>query len=54
MNEEHIHIPSGCNIPEDAVFYKNCGCGDHNHAPKKIATFNLETNILSIAPTGEL
>jgi hypothetical protein len=54
-NEEHTHIPhtSGCNIPEDAIFYRNCGCRDHDHAPEKIGTFNLNTNILSVVLTGE-
>ena len=55
MSEEHINIEhSGCHIPEDAVFYKNCGCGQHMPIPEKIATFNMETQILSVAVTGEL
>ena len=53
MSEEHVHTPSGCNIPEDAIFYKNCGCSEHMKQPQKIGTFNLETNILSVGPTGE-
>jgi hypothetical protein len=55
-NEENINIQtSGSSIPEDAVFYGGC-CGLHGstNPPKKIATFNIETNILSITPTGEL
>ena len=54
-NEEHTHIhhASGCNIPDDAILYKHCGCGQHSHAPEKIGTFNLETNILSVTLTGE-
>lgn len=56
MSEESINIPhSGCHIPDDAVFYKNCGCGGHHdHAPQKIATFNMDTNILSVNITGEV
>lgn len=55
MSEEHINIQhSGCHIPEDAIFYKNCGCGQHMPTPEKIATFNMETQILSVAITGEL
>lgn len=56
MSEENINIPhSGCHIPDDAVFYKNCGCGGHHdHAPQKIAIFNIETNILSVNITGEV
>jgi len=55
MSEEHINIEhSGCHIPEDAIFYKNCGCHQHEHSPEKIATFNMETNILSVVITGEL
>jgi hypothetical protein len=55
-DEEHTHIPhaSGCNIPDDAIFYRNCGCGQHMPIPEKIGTFNIETNILSVAITGEL
>jgi hypothetical protein len=54
-DEEHTHIPhaSGCNIPDDAIFYRNCGCRNHEHPPEKIGTFNLDTNTLSIALIGE-
>jgi hypothetical protein len=57
-NEENTHNPhgSGCSLPEDAILYKNCGCGggNHSHKPEKIATFNTDTNTLSIVLTGEL
>jgi hypothetical protein len=54
-DEEHTHIPhaSGCNIPDDAIFYRNCGCRGHEHNPEKIGTFNLDTNTFSVALTGE-
>ncbi len=55
MNEEHINIQhSGCHIPEDAIFYKNCGCDQHMPTPEKIATFNMDTNTLSVILNDEL
>ena len=48
-NEENINIQtSGSNIPEDAVFYGDC-CGLHGstNQPKKIATFNIETQTIT-------
>jgi hypothetical protein len=53
-HEEHTHAPhaSGCNIPDDATLYKDCGCKNHEHHPEKIGTFNLDTNIFSIQLTG--
>jgi hypothetical protein len=56
MNEEqHAHTPhtSGCNIPDDAIPYKDCGCKNHEHHPEKIGTFNPNTNTFSIVLTGE-
>jgi hypothetical protein len=54
MNEEHINIQhSGSHIPEDAIFYKNCGCDQHMPMPEKIGTFNMDTQTLSVAITGE-
>lgn len=55
MSEENINIQSsGCHLPEDAILYSNCGCGQHMPTPEKIATFNMETQVLSVAITGEL
>jgi hypothetical protein len=54
-NQEHASIPhSGCNIPEDAIMYHNCGCNQHQKPPEKIGTFNMDTNTLSVVLTGEL
>lgn len=55
MSEENINIEhSGSHVPDDAVFYKNCGCGqhDHDHMPQKIGTFNIDTNTFSVILTG--
>jgi hypothetical protein len=54
-DEQHNHLPhaSGCNIPDDAILYRDCGCKNHEHHPEKIGTFNIETNTLSVAITGE-
>lgn len=55
-NEENINIQniSGANIPEDAVFYKNCNCHFHSHPPIRLGILNTETHELSITFTGEL
>jgi hypothetical protein len=54
-NNENINIQhTGCHIPDDAIFYHECGCGQPMDAPEKIATFNMDTQTLSIAVTGEL
>ena len=56
-NEENTNMPypSGCSMPDDAILYRNCGCGGghHNHKPEKIATFNTDTNVLSVVLTKE-
>ena len=61
MNNEqntNIQYVSGNNIPDDAIPYKNCGCGltghDHLHIPEKIGTFDNKTNTFSVISTNIL
>ena len=44
-NETNTQELSG-QVPDDAIFYKGCGCPMHTTPPQKIATFNTETSAL--------